>query len=284
MTHTQCTHILDKLDDYRRQTLPEADAAVIAGHLAGCQSCAAELKFREDLGLALRASVPAAMAPTYLSAAIKSALHADSDSGAVRPAQSALLPWMMAAAILLITFIGFYQVNTDRDEVASAVLTERRDEVLAPVEVKSETVLAPADSAVHATPEAEISREVASPAPMAAGAMSSKAAEYKMENGYAESASMPAARDLSLRASMAAPNAEPMSTLAAPAAPTAQPAQRSAQQYGAPAPAGAREQTKLHLPARQVASITTATEGLSTASLVSSASVATTYTISPSLP
>jgi hypothetical protein len=105
-----CSRCIELLDDYRQGKLTSDEMARMDSHLAECGNCAAELRFRELLSDGLK-NVLAGEIPRRLSPDVLTAI-ADSQAARQTVSQtSPLLPWMLAAAVVILIFVAMYQVR-----------------------------------------------------------------------------------------------------------------------------------------------------------------------------
>lgn len=138
-----CPDCLDLLDDYRRHTLSPEKSAAVAAHLQQCEQCHAELQAREALAASLRAAFAGEGAPKALPNGVMAALkeHRETNDPITPQRPSPLLPWMLIAAVLLITAVGLVQFK-GADLTRQQTIAMQAEPASAPAPVATERTFA----------------------------------------------------------------------------------------------------------------------------------------------
>ncbi len=105
---TPCDRCEDLLDDYRQGRLPTEERKQLEDHLEHCDVCKAELLFRNELVTHLRNSMPTGPTPVGLSPAVHAAIQMPKHKLSQNSRKMVLIPWMFAAAVLVIFAVAFY--------------------------------------------------------------------------------------------------------------------------------------------------------------------------------
>lgn len=107
-----CAHVVDLLDDYRRNEIEPHLRVLISEHLAGCEACTNELRTREAVANAMQMALPGSAPPKHLPSSVRRAIASQQKPSSAGNKSARLLPWMLAAAVLVTIGIATLQVQT----------------------------------------------------------------------------------------------------------------------------------------------------------------------------
>lgn len=186
-----CAQVMDLLDDYRRNSIDPHLRVLIAEHLSSCEACAAELQMRETMADAMQTTLPQSGAPKHLPSAVRRTIASQPSTQRAGGRSSQLLPWMLAAAVVITVGVAMLQVRSDKPlQRPAEIAAVARD-----LSIENKPLAAPAEMELHAEPAVAPASDTHAPAPpapagnysAAPATMHSRRAQPRAPQGFAPS-------------------------------------------------------------------------------------------------